>query len=119
MRNEVTVIVSQYKGFCAAHFTQAAIVKDQEAKVSIPLHANGEKMMTVPAPTKLQGSDFELWFPLTATFDADKLNFEEVERIMVLNHVANNVVGITKKCSNGNSVDYKVVYNEWVHPDQK
>ena len=119
MRNEVTVLVSKSKGFCAAHFTQAVIVKDSDAKVSIPLRASGNEMITVPAPTKLQGADFELWFPLTATFDADKLNFEEVERIMIINSVANNVTNIEKKCGDEDYAEYKVTYNEWVHPDKK
>lgn len=116
MRNKLNLIVCIVNGGLAVHFTQADIVKDPKAFVSIPV--NGTQMMDVAAPTKLQGSDFELWFPLTATINADEVNFEEIERIMVINRVANNVTDIHKKFGDESLAEYSVTYNEWVHPDQ-
>lgn len=116
MRNEVAITVVQNEGFCSVHFTQAKIVKDPNAVVSIAV--NSEKMATVPAPTKLQGADFNLWFPLSATTSTKAIDFAEIERIMVINKVAHNVVNIEHKRGNEKSDEYRVVYNEWVHPDK-
>lgn len=54
MRQEVVVIVAPFKNCLAVHFC---------------------------SPKKLQGEDYNLWFPLTKTTDVNQLDFSEIELI--------------------------------------
>lgn len=55
----------------------------------------------------LSGGDSNLWFPVGL---CDTL-FEAVERAMVMNHQANNVVKITPVREHDSGRDWEVVYN--------
>lgn len=86
MRNSIIATVAPFDDFLAIHFCN---------------------------PKKLQGEDYNLWIPLYKTTDVHALNFEEVERIMTINHVAHNITLINKVRYSGPSVDYEIVFNVW------
>lgn len=65
------------------------------------------------SPKKLQGEDFNLWFPLSKTKAVDALDFSEVEQIMTINHIAHNVTSIRAVRCSGPSLDYEIVFNQW------
>ena len=77
---------------------------------TIVIVSNGMAHFTSPA--LLQGTNSNLWFPLSSK--GTELKFEDVEAIMVLNKVANNVSGITKIRECGQAYEYEVAYNEFV-----
>ncbi|PHM37572.1 hypothetical protein Xmau_03788 [Xenorhabdus mauleonii] len=59
----------------------------------------------------LSGSNSDLWFPLS---NEDSI-FRGIERIMVMNHIAQNVTSIKEIRKNGkDSFDYEVIYNREV-----
>ena len=84
MRNEIVVTVLPVKGILCVHFCE---------------------------PKKLQGDDYNLCFPLHKTENVDRLNFNEIENIMIVNNVAKNVTLIEKLRNSGLSADYRIVYN--------
>ena len=55
----------------------------------------------------LSGPSSSLWFPL----DDEKALHAAVERVMVMNHVAHNVVRIDPIRKGHKHTDYRVVYN--------
>ncbi|TPG56747.1 hypothetical protein [Ewingella americana] len=60
----------------------------------------------VSHPT-LSGADANLWFPLAEGQDL----YAAVERVMVMNHAANNVVRMDVIQKGDGHTDYKIVYN--------
>lgn len=93
-----------------AHFCNPALLADDAAKVEIKVSKG--KFTKIDAPSKLQGSDFNLLFPLHVTTDATALDFSEIETIMVVNGVAHNVVKIELVRSSEGRADWMVTYNE-------
>ncbi|MDE9429835.1 hypothetical protein [Xenorhabdus bovienii] len=55
----------------------------------------------------LSGNNNDLWWPLS---EKEKL-FTEIEKVMVMNHVAHNVTFINKLRHINKAIDYEVVYN--------
>lgn len=55
----------------------------------------------------LSGSNSNLWFPL----DDEKNLFRAVERVMTMNHLAENVVSIDKIAEYPGGGDWQVTYN--------
>ncbi|MGJ0638924.1 hypothetical protein [Xenorhabdus bovienii] len=55
----------------------------------------------------LSGNNHDLWWPLS---EKEKL-FTEIEKVMVMNHVAHNVTFINKLRHSNKAIDYEVVYN--------
>ena len=66
-------------------------------------------------PPLLQGSNFNLWFPLSTR--GNSINHAEIEALLLLNKVAHNVVRIEKVRESGNAVEYNIIYNEYT-PEQ-
>lgn len=55
----------------------------------------------------LSGPNSSLWFPL----DDEKMLHATVEKVMVMNHAAHNVVRIDRLSTGHKHADYRVVYN--------
>lgn len=109
MRNSVVIEVSKINSGVVVHFG-AQKIRENVKQVEIKVNSTAKTMVDEPA--KLQGSDFNLFFPLVATTEIDKVDFAEIERIMQINGVAHNVTSITIKNAGSRSVTYDVVYNE-------
>lgn len=92
MRDQTTIIVALFDHDICAHFT---------------------------SPKKLQGSDYDLWFPLSKAKSVDEIDFSEIERLMQINHIAHNCTSIQQvNGQKGKFAEYRIVYNQWVHPDE-
>lgn len=55
----------------------------------------------------LSGVDSNLWYPLCR----DEGLFLSIEKVMVMNHIAKNVVNITPLNKQQNYADYRVIFN--------
>lgn len=109
MRNSVVIQVSKLNSGVVVHF---GAPQNRENVKQVEMQVNSKTKTMVDEPAKLQGSDFNLFFPLVATTEIDKVDFAEIERIMQINGVAHNVTNITTKAVASMSVTYDVVYNE-------
>lgn len=118
MRNQVVVNLYKMKNSkgesqVVAHFCRAAERPAVEKSVEIEIRV-GEKGL-VTAPDKLQGNDWNLVFPLTATKSVQALDFNEIESIMCFNNVAANVTRVEKMhkdCIDLDLCDWLITYNQ-------
>ncbi len=109
MRNSIVIQVFNINSGVVVHFGSPEL---RENVKQVEIQVNASKTTMVDEPHKLQGNDFNLIFPLTATKEINKVDFAEIERIMQVNGVAHNVTSIQIKSEASNSVTYSVVYNE-------
>ena len=110
MRNSVVIEVSKFDSNIVVHFCNPAIRKNVK---QVEMQLNKTTSIMVDEPSKLQGNDRNLFFPLMVTQEIDKVDFQEIERIMCINGIAHNVTSIAIKNKNTDCVTYDVVYNEY------
>lgn len=111
MRNELVLVVSHLHGQIVGHFCEPRIATANRPLVETPI--NSQRTTYLPMPEKLQGSDYNLLFPLSKAKNIHEIDFSEIENIMVINGIAHNLTRITA-LDNGSALNekrYHVTYN--------